>query len=139
MAEALAAPPTHNLPSEGGARARAGLWSHPGVRLGLLAGIALTCMAAYLLTGLSGNHAFILGRRATTLATLVLVATAVGVSTVLFHTVTANRILTPSIMGLDALYIALQTAAVFLLGAFGASTLPTAPRFALELAAMVAF
>ncbi|WP_206662265.1 iron chelate uptake ABC transporter family permease subunit [Propioniciclava sinopodophylli] len=139
MAETLTARPTHDLPSEGSSRARAGLWSRPGVRLGLLVALAAASVAVYLLTGLSGNLGFILGRRAVTLATLVLVATAVGVSTVLFHTVTANRILTPSIMGLDSLYIALQTAAVFVFGAFGASTLPAVPMFALELLAMVAF
>ena len=114
-------------------------WHHPAARLGLLLVVALACLALYLLHGLSGNSTYILNRRLLTLATLVLVATAIGVSTVLFHTVTANRILTPSIMGLDALYLALQTAAVFFLGAFGASTLPAAAQFGIELAAMVAF
>ena len=110
-----------------------------GGRLVALAVIALACIAAYLFWGLGGNVSFILGRRAVTLATLVVVAAAIGVSTVLFHTVTANRILTPSIMGLDSLYIALQTAAVFVLGAFGASSLPAMLRFGVELTAMVGF
>ena len=114
-------------------------WAHPGVRLVALGALASGFVALYLLGGLGGNVAFILGRRALTVATLLVVATAIGVSTVLFHTVTANRILTPSIMGLDSLYIALQTAAVFFLGAFGASSLPAVLQFGVELGAMVVF
>ena len=37
-------------------------------------------------------------------------------STVLFQTVTANRILTPSIMGFDALYMLIQTGLIFAVG-----------------------
>jgi iron complex transport system permease protein len=50
---------------------------------------------------------------------MVLVGVAVAVSTVVFQTVCANRIITPSIMGLDALYVFCQTALVFALSGFG--------------------
>lgn len=115
------------------------LLASPGARLALLLAVALACTAVYLFAGLAGNWGYTLGRRAVTVATLATVAVAIGVSTVLFHTVTANRILTPSIMGLDSLYVALQTAAVFVLGAFGASTLPPLMSFGVELVAMVGF
>ncbi|MDN5570172.1 MAG: iron chelate uptake ABC transporter family permease subunit [Propionibacteriaceae bacterium] len=111
----------------------------PRFRLGLLAAVAGALIAVYLFGNLSGNVAWILGRRGLTVATLTITATAIGVSTVLFHTVTANRILTPSIMGLDSLYIALQTAAVFFLGSLTASILPAELRFGVELVAMVGF
>jgi iron complex transport system permease protein len=45
------------------------------------------------------------------LVALVQVGVAVAVSTVVFQTVTANRVLTPQIMGLDALYVFGQMAA----------------------------
>lgn len=54
--------------------------------------------------------------RATKWVALVMVATAIGVSTVLFATITNNRILTPSLMGFDALYLLIQTLLTFLLG-----------------------
>lgn len=111
----------------------------PSGRLALLTVLALVCVAVYLFAGLSGNWGYTLGRRGVTVATLVVVAVAIGVSTVLFHTVTANRILTPSIMGLDSLYLVLQTAAVFGLGALGASTVPALLQFGIELVAMVGF
>ena len=58
------------------------------------------------------------------LATLWTVAFAIGVSTVLFQTVTRNRILTPQIMGFDALYILMQTAMVAGLGLTGFAPRP---------------
>lgn len=55
--------------------------------------------------GAKGSWSFILSFRGTKLAAMILVAYSIAVSTVLFQTVTNNRILTPSIMGFDALYI----------------------------------
>ena len=78
--------------------------------------IAVGLSAFFLFWDLPKAWQFILPRRATTLAGLVIVAIAIGVSTVLFQTVTANRILTPSLMGYDALYILIQTVLIFLFG-----------------------
>lgn len=47
---------------------------------------------------------------------IVVVSYSIGFSTIIFQTITNNRILTPSIMGLDSLYIFIQT---FVLFAFG--------------------
>ena len=77
----------------------------------VLAALALAVVAisaAYLTLGVRGGWAYVLPRRATTVATLLLVATAVGIATVLFHTITDNHILTPSVMGLDSLYLLTQ-------------------------------
>lgn len=41
---------------------------------------------------------------------------AIAFSSVVFQTLTNNRILTPSILGLDALYLFLQTAIIYLFG-----------------------
>ena len=41
---------------------------------------------------------------------------AIAYSTVIFQTITHNRILTPSIMGLDSLYLLVQTVVIFFLG-----------------------
>ncbi|WP_051197057.1 iron chelate uptake ABC transporter family permease subunit [Jonesia quinghaiensis] len=105
----------------------------------ILGVLAVTAVTVFLTLGLEGNISYILPRRITRVSAMVLVAIAVAVSTILFQTVTANRILTPSIMGFDALYILLQTVVVFL---FGASTwLTTDPslRFVLEIVLMVTF
>ncbi|QPK79746.1 iron chelate uptake ABC transporter family permease subunit [Corynebacterium lizhenjunii] len=59
-------------------------------------------------------------RRADAVVAMVIVAVCQAMATVSFHTVTNNRILTPSIMGFESLYVTINTATVFF---FGASTL----------------
>ena len=83
-----------------------------------------------------GNRGFILQLRATKLTGLVVVGASVGIATVLFQTVAANRVLTPSIMGFDALYVLLQTALVASLGIAGFAALPVGAKFLAEVAAM---
>jgi iron complex transport system permease protein len=92
-------------------------WANPAVRLALLAAVALVLVAAYAFTGVPGSLAFALKIRGLTLLAMLVVATAVGISTVVFHTITQNRILTPSIMGFDAFYVLISTVIVFLFGA----------------------
>ncbi len=102
----------------------------------LLAAVAAS--AIYLTIDLTGNIAWLLERRATTLATMVLVSVAVGVATVVFHTVTANQILTPSIMGFDSLYVLIQTVAVTTLGVTGVHAVDPLVEFLVEATLMVA-
>lgn len=91
---------------------------HEG-RLAMMAAVAVLVGVAFMTIGLRGNLAFVVELRAARLAAMVLVGVAVAVSTVVFQTVCANRIITPAIMGLDALYVFCQTALVFALSGFG--------------------
>ncbi|WP_394893283.1 iron chelate uptake ABC transporter family permease subunit [Mesorhizobium sp. AaZ16] len=93
--------------------------ARPEHRLAAMAAVALLVGVAFMTIGLRGNLAFAIELRAVRLAAMVLVGVAVAVSTVVFQTVCANRIITPSIMGLDALYVFCQTALVFALTGFG--------------------
>jgi len=84
----------------------------------LLLGLALIlCCAAYLFTGIKGSWEFALMFRGQKLAALLLVGAAQAVAAMLFQTITGNRILTPSIMGFDALYLLLLSGMVFAIGA----------------------
>ena len=103
----------------------------------LVAGLLLVSCTLFLTLNANGNWDFILPLRATKLASLLLVAYAVGVSTLLFQTLTNNPILTPSILGFDALYIFLQTLLVAVLGGVGYTHLPPMGKFGFELVAMV--
>jgi iron complex transport system permease protein len=91
----------------------------PDRHVAIMAVVALLACAAFMTIGLRGNLAFAIELRSVRLAAMVVVGVAVAVSTVVFQTVCANRIITPSIMGLDALYILCQTALVFTLSGFG--------------------
>lgn len=98
-------------------------------RLALLATLLVLGAALYMTLGARGNWGFVLPFRGTRLAALLLVGMAVSTSTVLFQTITRNRILTPSIMGFDALYVLILTAAVYLLGGHGVMRLPATGIF----------
>lgn len=77
--------------------------------------------------------------RVTTVATVAIVACCQAVATVLFHTATGNRILTPSIMGFDALYVVMQTALVFFFGGAALAATDGLAKVALQSALMVGF
>jgi iron complex transport system permease protein len=75
--------------------------------------------------------------RVTAVVVMVIVAFCQALATVSFQTVTANRIVTPSIMGFEALYVAVQTSAIYFLGAAGLASLRGPAQFLLQVAIMV--
>ena len=77
--------------------------------------------------------------RATSLAVMVVVGFCQGIATVSFQTVTNNRIITPSIMGFESLYVLVQTSAVFFLGAAGVMAVQGVGQYLLQVGLMVAF
>lgn len=85
-------------------------------RLIWLGGIALLCMVGYMTLNLQGALDYVILRRFTKLAAMIVTSIAIGVSTLIFQTVTMNRILTPNVIGLDSLYMLLQTGLLFLFG-----------------------
>lgn len=88
-----------------------------GRKITLLLGIALVLIVLYLVLGLNArNWEYALSRRIPRIIATVVTSGAIAASTVVFQTITHNRILTPSLMGLDALFLLLQTILLFLLG-----------------------
>lgn len=77
--------------------------------------------------------------RGTNLLVMLTVAICQACATVAFQTVTANRIITPSIMGFEALYVAIHTALVFTFGIAGVTWATPSIRFFLQAAIMVVF
>lgn len=76
-------------------------------------------------------------RRFDAVTAMLLVAICQSLATVVFQTVTNNRIITPSIMGFESLYRVIYTATVFLFGAAGLANSDTLWMFLLQLALMV--
>lgn len=111
----------------------------PMAVLGGLSALTLLSVALYMTLGARGRWDFILAFRGTKIAAMVLVGYAVAVSTVLFQTVTNNRILTPSVMGFDFLYRLIQTGLVFWFGSGLVAALDQRLRFGMEVASMVVF
>ncbi len=73
-------------------------------------------IVTFLTVNARGDWGFVLELRGRRLAALAIVGCAIAVSTVVFHTITENRILTPSILGFDALFVLIQTVLVFVVG-----------------------
>ncbi|GAA1326294.1 iron chelate uptake ABC transporter family permease subunit [Leucobacter albus] len=86
----------------------------------------------------SAGYWVIVRSRFASLGTIALVAVCQAVATVLFHTATSNRILTPSILGFDALYVLTQTALVFVFGS-AAAGLEGIPKILAQSGLMVLF
>lgn len=80
---------------------------------------------------------FALPLRTRKLVAFLVVGYAVGVSTLLFQTLTHNPILTPSLLGFDALYVLIQSLMLFFLGMVSYVTMPAVGKFAFEVAVMM--
>ncbi|WP_380053884.1 iron chelate uptake ABC transporter family permease subunit [Falsihalocynthiibacter sp. SS001] len=107
-------------------------------RLFLLAFVLVTASALFLFWKLREPAGFILSLRFTKLIALCVVGAAVGTATVLFQTIAANRLLTPGIVGFDALFVFIQTGLVLVLGGAGFAALPTLAQFGVETLVLVA-
>jgi iron complex transport system permease protein len=111
--------------------------SRPALVLLILGGLALLSIVLFMTLGAKGNWNFVLSFRGKKLLSLVIVGYSIAVSTVLFQTVTNNRILTPSIMGFDALYVLIKTAIVFFLGVGALISIDSQIQFLVEVLVMV--
>lgn len=73
------------------------------------------------------------------LAAMLLVGTAIGASAMLFQAVVKNRIITPGILGLDSLYVLIQTTIIFFLGAATLMAVDQTLLFSLSVILMLLF
>lgn len=79
--------------------------------------LLLVLVAAFILIGLnSRNWEYALSRRIPKIIAIILTGSSIAFSSMVFQTITNNRILTPSVLGLDSLYMFIQTFIVFVLG-----------------------
>ena len=88
---------------------------------------------------LRGSLDFALKLRGRKLGAMLVVGTGLGTSAVLFHTITHNRILTPTLIGFSQLYMLIQTLAAWLVGTFAFLAFDARLRFTGELVVMLAF
>lgn len=108
-------------------------------RLAAVALAALIFLALYLVLNIRGDWQFAVTRRLLVVGAVVLAAAATGGATVIFQTLTHNHILTPSVIGLDSLYVLMQTLVVFALGAASPAWTDATVHFLLSTALLVLF
>lgn len=105
--------------------------------LGLLCLLWLGAMVLFMTYNARGQWDFVLAFRSEKLLLLVAIGYTVGVSTLLFQTLTHNPILTPSILGFDALYLLIQSLLIFLFGGIGFTQLDASSKFVFESLLMI--
>ena len=105
--------------------------------LSLTALLALCSVLGFMTLNVQSDWAFIVQYRGTRLLGMLLVAVSMGLATVVFQTITHNRILTPSLMGFDVLYVLVHALALVLWGTEFGSGWPLELRFTLEVVVMV--
>lgn len=109
-------------------------------KLIILSIVAVALIGLFLTIGVnSANYQYAMYRRIPKVIAMVLAGAAIGFSSLIFQTVTNNRILTPSILGLDSLYVLLQTTVVFLLGSSSVLITNGNINFIITIVVMIAF
>lgn len=103
----------------------------------ILLSIIVCCL--FLFHDLGGSFEYALPRRAMKVLAMALTGAAIAYATVVFQTITHNRILTPSIMGLDSLYLLLQTLFIFFFGSTHITVINQQVNFILSVLSMVVF
>lgn len=83
----------------------------------ILSMIAVVFIMLFIFSGLNArNYAYNLSKRIPKIIAICVTGGAIAFSSIIFQTITNNRILTPSILGLDSIYTFGQTLCVYLFG-----------------------
>lgn len=121
--------------------------AHRARYLMVLGGLVLAALAITVLLLSWGNYYELFSAkwwrisnmRVSTIVVIALVTLCQAFATVAFQTVTHNRIITPSIMGFESLYVLLQTTVVFFFGTTGLVQVGELGRFLMQAGLMVLF
>ena len=88
-----------------------------GNKIFILGILILVVSGLFLCIGLNANNMdYALSQRIPKLLSIILTGVCISISTTIFQNITGNNILTPNVMGLDSLYVLIQTVIVFVLG-----------------------
>lgn len=121
--------------------------SHRTRYLLVAGGLAFAAIAVAILTLSWGNGQEFLSERwwrianmrLTSVVVIAIVTFCQAFATVSFQTVTGNRLITPSIMGFEAMYVLIQTLVIYLFGVSGLANFDDFGRFLLQVGVMVLF
>ncbi|MBU5310612.1 iron chelate uptake ABC transporter family permease subunit [Tissierella carlieri] len=102
--------------------------------------LLLILITLFLIIGLnSKNWQYALSRRIPKIIAIILTGSSIAFSSMIFQTITNNNILTPSVLGLDSLYMFFQTFIVFVFGSNNLAKIGNNFNFILSVVFMVIF
>ena len=93
----------------------------------------------FLCAGANFDVDYILPKRLARLAAIAIGGVCVAVSSIVFQTIAGNRILTPAVMGYEAVYLLLQSLLVLVMGMHSVVLLGQDGNFAVSIALMLAY
>lgn len=100
--------------------------------------LLLVFSALFLSYGIDMNHLeYALSKRIPKIFAIALGGGCIAFTTVVFQTITNNQILTPSVLGLDSLYVLIQTIIVFIFGSTSKLIINENYNFIINVAVMV--
>jgi len=109
-------------------------------KLYILLIVLILLVMLFLIIGLNSyNWKYALSRRIPKIMAIILIGSSISFSSTLFQTITNNRILTPSVLGLDSLYMFIQTFIVFVFGSMKMAYLGKNFNFLVSVILMVLF
>ena len=108
-----------------------------GMPLLWLLAVALSISFVLLDSGMDWDY--VIPKRLVRLAAMVIGGICVALSSIIFQTLVGNRILTPAIMGYEAIYLMWQSLLLWLLGASGLSLLGVSGNFFVSVGLMLGY
>lgn len=107
-------------------------------KLYILGALIVIFSALFLTVGVNFEHIdYAMSQRIPKLIAIVITGGCIAFSSIIFQTITNNNILTPSVLGLDSLYVLIQTVIVFLLGVESSFITNKSSNFLLSSALMI--
>ena len=101
----------------------------------LVFALALT----FLFLGANFDFDYVIPKRLARLAAIVIGGVCVAVSSIVFQTIAGNRILTPAVMGYEAVYLLLQSLLILAMGMHSVVLLGQSGNFVVSIALMLAY
>lgn len=110
------------------------------MKIALLAIISIILITSFLVIGLNArNWRYFLSTRIPKLIAIIITGGGIALSSMVFQTITNNRILTPSVLGLDSLYLLIQTLVIFVFGSSSRMLVNKNLNFLFTVGLMIAF
>lgn len=106
--------------------------------IGIIALMIIVSAVLFLIVGVNIKHIdYAMSQRIPKIVAMVITGACIAFSSMIFQTITNNNILTPSVLGLDALYILVQTIIVFIVGVESKFVVSKSHNFLLSVTIMV--
>lgn len=101
--------------------------------------IIILLIVLFIFIGSGFDFDYLIPKRVTRVITIILASICLAVSSIIFQTIVGNRILVPSVMGYEAVYLLWQALLLFFLGTQGQALLSSVSNFSISMVLMLGY